>query len=197
MRFGLKLAGTGLLLSLAISAAPASAAPIITAVGTDVTAMPFSFSYLGSTFTFSNGGSFPDFLAVSTAGSAAVRTVFGTPSTDFTNRGTVVYDQNILGGYGSFPTATTIPVSNGNNFLGLRVTSAGQSFYGFLYSTNTGINSYGFESAANTAIRATTDISAAVPEPGSWALMIVGFGGIGFSMRRRKMTLPLPDVSLG
>ena len=27
---------------------------------------------------------------------------------------------------------------------------------------------------------------AAVPEPATWAMMLVGFGGIGFAMRRRK-----------
>ena len=29
-------------------------------------------------------------------------------------------------------------------------------------------------------------ISSAVPEPGTWAMMLVGFGGIGFAWRRRK-----------
>ena len=28
---------------------------------------------------------------------------------------------------------------------------------------------------------------AAVPEPGAWALMIVGFGGVGAMVRRRRM----------
>ena len=29
---------------------------------------------------------------------------------------------------------------------------------------------------------------AAVPEPGTWAMMLLGFGAIGFSMRRRRQT---------
>ena len=29
-------------------------------------------------------------------------------------------------------------------------------------------------------------VTAAVPEPGTWAMMLLGFGAIGFSMRRRR-----------
>lgn len=187
MRVGLYLSGTSLLLGFALMSAPSSAAPMITAVGTDVTNTPFSFSYLGSTFTISKGDGFGSLISVSTAGGAAVRTVFGSPSTDFTDRGVPLYDENTLGGYGSFPMSTPVGASNGNNFLGLRVTFAGQSFYGFLYSTNAQVNSYGFDSAANTGITATTDIPAAVPEPGTWAMMILGFGVIGYAMRRRTV----------
>lgn len=32
----------------------------------------------------------------------------------------------------------------------------------------------------------TQEAVAAVPEPATWAMMLVGFGGIGFAMRRRK-----------
>lgn len=35
--------------------------------------------------------------------------------------------------------------------------------------------------------RATSFASAAVPEPATWGLMILGFGGIGAVMRRRKV----------
>lgn len=32
---------------------------------------------------------------------------------------------------------------------------------------------------------------AAVPEPGSWAMMLVGFGAIGFALRRRDRTIAI------
>jgi hypothetical protein len=35
----------------------------------------------------------------------------------------------------------------------------------------------------------------AVPEPATWAMMLVGFGGIGWSMRRRRTTCAVPQVA--
>ena len=34
----------------------------------------------------------------------------------------------------------------------------------------------------------------AVPEPATWAMMLLGFGGIGFVMRRKR-ALPLPQIA--
>jgi hypothetical protein len=31
-----------------------------------------------------------------------------------------------------------------------------------------------------------TYLTAAVPEPGTWATMLLGFGAVGFAMRRRR-----------
>jgi hypothetical protein len=181
---GASYAVAGLLLSL--TAIPAHSAPVITTVNADLSASPFTFSFLGSTFTLTGTGGFPNYLSVSTTGGAAVRTVFGGPSTDFPNRGTIVYDQNTLGGFGSFASLTTIPYTNGENFLGLRVTAGGQDYYGFLYSTDTVLNSYGFETVANVGITPTTELAAAVPEATSWAMMIGGFGIAGGALRSRR-----------
>lgn len=171
------------------SATPAQAAPLITTLNADLASGPISFSFMGASFTFTGTGGFPNYLSVATSGGAAVRTVFGTPSTDFTNRGTVVYDRNTLGGYGSFAALTTIPYTNGENFLGLRVTAGGLDYYGFAYSTNTVLNSFGFETVADTGITATTALGA-VPEPASWAFMIAGLGLVGSALRVRRTRRP-------
>jgi hypothetical protein len=180
------IAAAGLLCSVAMTATAAQAAPVVTTVNADLASSPFSFSFLGSTFTFTGTGGFPNYLAVSTTDGAAVRTVFGSPSSDFTNRNTVSYDEGTLGGYGSFATLTTIPTTNGENYLGLRVTSGGQNYYGFAFTTDTMLNSYGFETTANTAITATTDLAAAVPETATWMMMIVGLGAVGGSLRSQR-----------
>ena len=36
---------------------------------------------------------------------------------------------------------------------------------------------------------------AAVPEPGTWAMMLVGFGAMGFSVRRRRRSQNMPQVA--
>jgi hypothetical protein len=35
----------------------------------------------------------------------------------------------------------------------------------------------------------TTDLTAGVPEPATWALMIAGFGGMGWALRRRRLAV--------
>ena len=57
----------------------------------------------------------------------------------------------------------------------------------FVYQFNDVATSQGsltFEAASDV-----TFFSTAVPEPGAWAMMIVGFGGVGALMRRRRVGL--------
>lgn len=49
-----------------------------------------------------------------------------------------------------------------------------------------GINSFIFTSGSN-ALR-IDDIASATPEPATWTMMILGFGLVGWTMRRRKPT---------
>ena len=91
--------------------------------------------------------------------------------------------------YATFTSPTNVPFSLGNKFVALRTTVDGQNDFGFAYTTGAVLNSYGFENIAGRAITATAIVpSAAVPEVGTWAMMIVGLGVVGGTMRRRRKT---------
>jgi hypothetical protein len=75
------------------------------------------------------------------------------------------------------------------------ITSIVRSNPGFLDFTATGtFNVTGFDptpgifyfSAQGNNVTSFSASTVAVPEPGTWALMLLGFGGIGMAMRRRR-----------
>lgn len=54
---------------------------------------------------------------------------------------------------------------------------------------NGSLDFYGFDYAQLSSI----DVNSAVPEPSTWAMMLLGFGGVGFAMRRNRK----PKQALG
>ncbi|WP_114228818.1 MULTISPECIES: PEPxxWA-CTERM sorting domain-containing protein [Sphingomonas] len=169
---------------LALAAAPASAAVVVTPIGVNYGTTPYTFSIGESTFTFSGTGDIFGPTAISTGGTGMVNTIFGSPTTNFVDRGTVTFGPDSQ--YGSFSTASPIRFSNGNNFIGLSATLNGATIYGYAYTTNSVLNSIGFQTTPGTAITATTAIPSAVPEPATWLTMLIGFGAIGASIRLRR-----------
>jgi hypothetical protein len=67
---------------------------------------------------------------------------------------------------------------NGSNFVGIQA-GAGERITGVNISTNGN-----FESFRQLRLGGVS----AVPEPTTWAMMLVGFGAVGYSMRRRKVS---------
>ena len=179
----------------ALISGPASAAivlggPVDLSAGPSFTLGPSAAGQF--TFSYPTSGYFADTF-VSTSGTAQV-TAFGgflgiplQPTVDFTDGrgGDVVYGPGYFANYASFPTATDIPYSSTDSFLGLRYTIRGDTFYGFAQFAGSDLERYGFESTPNTAIDANAAI-AAVPEPSTWAMMILGFCGLGFIAYRRN-----------
>jgi len=175
-------------LSLTVAAAPVQAQSV-TAIGANYGTTPYTYTIGGSSFTFSGTGDIFNPTAIATGGTGQVNTIFGSPTTNFVDRGTVTFGPGQQ--YGSFPNATPISFSNGNNFIGLLATINGSTYYGYAFTTNTILNSIGFSTVPGAAITATTAIPAAVPEPATWLMMLVGFGAIGAAMRRRRPTAML------
>ena len=78
---------------------------------------------------------------------------------------------------------TTYAPANGTNFS--------YSGPGFVQGSNTLVfnilNGPG-KSGNPVALQADLDVTSAVPEPGTWMLMLLGFAAIGFAMRSRAKT---------
>ncbi len=171
---------------LAVTASAASATPVITNIGADLSASPFTFNYMGSSFTFgSNGQLFTGPITISTANGGEFNTTLGEPSAYFPGRGTVSFGPG--SSFAAFPTETAIRFSNGENYFGLRAVTNSGTFYGFAYSSDNILNTIGFETVADATITATT-MAGAVPEPATWAMMIGGMGVVGGAMRRRRVS---------
>lgn len=71
-------------------------------------------------------------------------------------------------------TGTTFMTASGNRIVFFNQSSNG------IYRVNT------FSPGSSNFVNATSSLVAPVPEPATWAMMLLGFGAIGFAMRRRS-----------
>ena len=124
-----------------------------------------------------------------------------TPSSFTTDGiGDQIFFNNIAGTFGG--TAGTANISFGTNLVAdLNIQSASLGFTQLIgpvdlftgpasnptFNTGTFNLSGGFTAGAAT-LTITRAAVAAVPEPGTWAMMLIGFGAMGVSLRRRRQT---------
>lgn len=58
------------------------------------------------------------------------------------------------------------------------------------------VGTYVFSAPHDTiTVNIETPAAAALPEPATWAMMLLGFGGIGFAVRRKRSTETLAQVA--
>lgn len=133
-----------------------------------------------------NGQAFTDTVSFATPNgytsvSAILNSTFNTtnPLTNLNfnsvtfNNGTSNFAFNIANGVFDAASRELIPLSAGaNNVLTINGTTFGDASYS-----------------------GTLSFGTAVPEPATWALMLIGFGAVGFSMRRRGATTTVPQVA--
>lgn len=171
-------------------ATPAAAAVNVLATNVDFAAAPFTFGVTPNdtfTFTFAPQGQFdPSPVLVQTQGTAQVTSFFGSPSVFFTNP-PVTFGPNTFPGFGSVPTPTRASFTLTDSDLGLRYSVGSDFFYGYARFAGSQIESIAFETSPNTPILAgAMGNVAAVPEPATWAMMIIGMCAVGGAMRMRR-----------
>jgi hypothetical protein len=106
--------------------------------------------------------------------------------------GFVSLDAIVDGGVFHFTSINSIGMSNGlfNNISATEVTASngltlGLSTGGLTYNLY-GVNNSGIGNGTIMVGEATPQAVAAVPEPATWAMMILGFAGVGFMAYRRS-----------
>ena len=125
-----------------------------------------------------------------------------TPTSFTTNAliGNQIFFDNVAGIFGG--TAGTGNISFGSNLVSeLQIQSANLGFTQLtgpdlftgsaaspIFNIGTFNLSGGFSSGAST-LTISRAVVAAVPEPGTWAMMLLGFGAVGFAVRRRRPTV--------
>jgi hypothetical protein len=150
---------------------------------TSVSIMSMNAELLSS--TTSNGQS----RFISTDGSLDFARVFLTQGGSFTEAefnlfgalaGTTAVDITVSGIINGVQSSITqnFALGNGENFLGFQATG-GDVITSIAFNTN----GDGVTDLRQLRVGGVS----AVPEPATWAMMLIGFGAVGYSMRRRKV----------
>jgi hypothetical protein len=158
----------------AISMADARAANVVFFPNADISTMPYVISLDGgaATFTFTDINDTVDTFidAVSTGGNAMVDSFVGLPAP---------FQQDILisnsDSFSAFPSPTGILYSNGLVSIGLEFQLPDGVHFGYATVFGPEVVQYGYNATPGGPIAT----GAAVPEPSTWVMLIMGLGALG------------------
>lgn len=170
-----------------MAASPGWAAVQTVNLGVSFASAPFTYDFGGgNTITFTALNDFFNPVGVSTGGTTQIASL-GAPFFDpprptsyFSNRGGSI-GPDTLAQFIGYATPAAVPFSIVEGLVGLRF-DLGQGFqYGYADVAGSRLFGLRFETTPGVGVAL-----AAVPEPGTWALMIGGFAAVGIAARRRR-----------
>jgi len=162
----------------------AQAAVISTVPNAALSATPVSVTFGAGAATYAftavaDTGNGPG-AAVATSGTAQVSNFGGL--SDFA-AGSSIDQTGEIYTFAAFPTATTIPFSAADDFIGLAFTLGDGPHFGYAEVAGPTLVSYAYESTPGATI--LTGATAAVPEPATITLLAAGLAGLAVGGRRR------------
>lgn len=172
-------------------ASAGQAAVVRLASNVDLSSAPYTVD-IGSeasyTFSYVPNGTSP--VAVSMAGTGMVygNGFFSPNSPDPLQIDVAVPDQLSLGEFFQQTGTQSIPFSLTQSSIAVSFMLAGQTYYGYATVGGSSLIQFAYNDVAGGSI-STGQSPAAVPEPATWAMMVGGFGLIGATARRRRITL--------
>lgn len=191
VRLGRKAARVGALalgLAAAGGVAGAEAAVISAMPGAALSTTPVTIAFGSNAadyeFTAASTGYGPG-AAVATSGTAQVSTIFSGLA-DF-GAGATIDQTGELYGFAAYPTATAIPFSAADDYVGLAFTLGDGVHYGYAEVAGPTLVSYGYDSTPGaTILTGATGSGTAVPEPATITLLAAGLLGLAATRRRSR-----------
>ncbi len=190
-----------LLTVIASLAATAASAAVLGEADVALTTTPTVFTLPGATFAFTFDAALaqqfdPAPYSVQTGGTGETSGFGGflgiplQPSLFDTSGVTI--DGSLFPGFDAFPQLSPIPYSLVPGDLALEYGAGAAVHYGYARFNGDGTFDIAFESTPDTAIIGGAPITGplGVPEPATWAVMLLGVGAIGGAMRRRRGLVP-------
>jgi hypothetical protein len=111
---------------------------------------------------------------------------FKTATFNITGSGIVnIFGLNALGE----ATTESFTLGTGSNFFGVTATGS-DVLTGISFTSETGV-----QDLRQLRLGGISTMTTAVPEPGTWAMMLVGFGAMGVAMRRRRRDAMLTQMA--
>jgi hypothetical protein len=179
--------------------APQTDTNVLITSGTNLQTVLASFNgggtTLGGTFTSTtdrlNGDASGQAVVTATSGLLNNLTFTVSGSTFTTATFNLIGDGSVTifgtdAGGDAFSEAFTL--GTGSNFFGI-VATGGDVLTGFTVNSTSG-----FQDLRQLRLGGVS-VSSAVPEPGTWAMMLLGFGGMGVAMRRRRRNVMLTQMA--